>query len=205
MRIIEEIKIKGDDVNLDAAVLVDDNIQGANGTLFLTFHWTIGFWQWLFNFCFWPFLFRRPYRDMPEKYFVCWWFFKRYKNIQDPLYRFINKHLKVINNAEIVGYSLGGACAIFAAEDISYKYSRPVYCETMGAPRIVDKKGAEIYKKKNIPIMNWEYGSDIVCKFPPFYKKPGSVIPVPGSTIRDWWDIKGMIDDHSQYDKTRGN
>jgi hypothetical protein len=205
MRVIDEKKITGIHVNVDMTVIDEEIKSEPIKTLYINFHGTTGWRQWLFNFCFWPFLFRAPYRDMPEKYSVCWGFFKGYKAVQDEIYRFINKNLASINFVQISGYSRGGACAIFCAEDIQYKYVLKVYCETYGAPRVLSGKGLKVYNARKVSdrIQNFEYGSDIACKVPPFYKKPGRT-QSDGGTIRPFWDIAGMIADHSGYDFIRG-
>lgn len=188
-----EKTIVGEYINLSLAV-------DSEGTLRIHFDGTTGVWQWLYNFCFWPFLFRAPYRDMPEAYLVCWGFFKGYKEVQDPIYRYINENLATIKRAEITGYSRGGACAMFCAEDILYKYALPVYCEVMGAPKILDKKGLEVYKKRKVVVMGWKYGADIVTELPPGYYTPARIVPSLGGVVsRPWWDVVGKIKDHSGY------
>lgn len=201
MKVIDQKTIVGPDVNVDLAV-VDSEIKSETIiTLYINFHGTTGLLQWVANFLFWPFLLRFPYRDMPEKYRVCWGFFKGYKAVQDEIYRFLNHNLKTVNFVQISGYSRGGACAIFCAEDIAYKYKIPYYCETYGAPRGVSKKGLEVYTARKVSerIVNWEYGSDLACALPPGYYKPGKVTS-EGGTVRPWWDIPGRIKEHQSYD-----
>lgn len=205
VKVLDEKKIIGRDVNVDLAV-VDSEIKSETIiTLYINFHGTTGFWQWVANFLFWPFLLRFPYRDMPEKYLVCWGFFKGYKAVQDEIYRFLNKNLAAVNFVQIGGYSRGGACAIFCAEDILYKYDLRVYCETYGAPKVLSKKALDVYNARGVSarIVNWEYGSDLVCDLPPGYYKPGK-LAFEGGEKRPWWDIAGKIADHSGYDFIRG-
>lgn len=205
MKTLDSKTITGPDVNVRLEV-VDTEIKSEPlTTLYIHFDGTKGVAQWVRDFLFWPFLFRKPYRDMKDDYLVCWGFFQGYKAVQDEIYRFINKNLAAINFVQITGYSRGGACAIFCAEDIAYKYVIPYYCETWGAPRVLSREGLKVYELRGVSkrIQNWIFGSDLVCSLPPVYRNPGPLVR-DGGFPRRRWDIVGRIKDHSGYSILRG-
>lgn len=107
-------------------------------TLYLLFQWSKGFWDWVHNFLF-P---ARPYKRMSCLWFCHRGFLKVWKAMRDEIEAYVKELLS--NNPDVkkivcVGYSHGGALALFATEDMEFLFGKSyeVSGYGFGAPRVI--------------------------------------------------------------------
>ena len=146
----------------DYAIEVDGN------TLYILFEWSDGAEDWRNNFDF-P---AKPYKRMTERWFCHRGFLRVWKAMRDEIENRVAETLQKhenISNITIVGYSHGGAMALFATEDMMYLYGAKfaVSGYGFGAPRVlwgyvpkaVRERISAFVTVRNIP--------DIVTHLPP--------------------------------------
>lgn len=130
--------------------------------------------DWKSNFNFWPKP-AKPYKNMKKRWYAHRGFVEAYQSIQRNLLTEIST-IKA-NNPDydilIAGHSFGGAIAQLCFEDCLYNSSlKSAYkflCITYGSPKVIYSR----WKRKQLKrffIINYENGSDIVPKLPPFAK-----------------------------------
>lgn len=148
--------------NGDYAIEVDGD------TLYILFECSDGKEDWRNNFDF-P---AKPYKRMGDLWFCHRGFLKVWKAMRDEIENRVAEILQEntdISNITIVGYSHGGAMALFATEDMTYLYGEKfsVSGYGFGAPRVlwgyvpkaVRKRISAFTTVRNIP--------DIVTHLPP--------------------------------------
>lgn len=113
-------------------------IEVEGDTLYLLFQWSKGFWDWVHNFLF-P---AKPYKRMSCLWFCHRGFLKVWKAMRDEIEAYVKELLS--NNPEVkkivcVGYSHGGALALFATEDMEFLFGKSyeVSGYGFGAPRVI--------------------------------------------------------------------
>lgn len=146
----------------------DYAIELDGDTLYLLFEWSDGAEDWKNNFDF-P---AKPYSRMDDVWFCHRGFLKVWKSMRDEIEsrvaEMVAQHPE-ISNITIVGYSHGGAMALFATEDMTYLYGEDfnVSGYGFGAPRVlwgyvpkaVRERISGFVTVRNIP--------DIVTHLPP--------------------------------------
>lgn len=146
----------------------DYAIELEGNTLYILFEWSDGREDWKNNFDF-PV---KPYKRMDELWFCHRGFAKVWRAMRDEVEcrvaEVLQKHTE-ITDITIVGYSHGGAMALFATEDMVYLYGEKfnVSGYGFGAPRVlwgyvpktVRKRISAFTTVRNIP--------DIVTHVPP--------------------------------------
>lgn len=188
---------------INCVMWVDEKVYSGVKEKYLCIHFdgTKGAAQWVRNFLVFPFVVHRPYlpNEPAQNYRVHYGFYEKgWVPVRPGVLSWVGKNLAGCAGVEITGYSRGGAIAAHCAKDIHDIYALRVFVETMGAPKSVDAAGVKAFS--DITCMNMIYGSDLVTKVPPFYKRPGRDIPSPGGNpSRPFWDIVGMIKDHMGY------
>lgn len=146
----------------------DYSLTVEGDTLYLLFEWSDGREDWISNFDF-P---AKPYKRMSEVWFCHRGFLRVWKAMRDEIEAKVADILKAhfeIAKIVCVGYSHGGALALFATEDMAYLYggAYTVKGYGFGAPRVLwghIPKAAKIRLQafkviRNIP--------DIVTHLPP--------------------------------------
>ena len=76
--------------------------------------------DWLHNFMFWPFSYKKPYKDMKNFWLAHRGFLKKWKTIQDRVISDIQAQ-KNYDELIIVGHSQGGALACLCMEDCVFR------------------------------------------------------------------------------------
>lgn len=160
----------------------DYSLAVEGDTLYLLFEWSDGREDWISNFNF-P---AKPYKRMSEVWFCHRGFLQVWKamrdEIEEKVANILNDHSE-ITKIVCVGYSHGGAIALFATEDMTYLYGEAYTVEGygFGAPRVIwghipkaVKNRLQAFKViRNIP--------DIVTHLPPFlfgFRHAGTLIKV---------------------------
>lgn len=114
------------------------SIQVEGDTLYLLFQWSNGAEDWRNNFDF-PV---RPYKRMGDKWLCHRGFARVWKAMRDEIAAEAKMTLSIspeIERIVCVGYSHGGALAVFATEDMAYRYGEryEVKGYGFGAPRVM--------------------------------------------------------------------
>lgn len=143
-------------------------IEVEGDTLYLLFQWSKGFWDWVNNFLF-P---AKPYKRMSCLWFCHRGFLKVWKAMRDEIEAYVEEILS--NNPNLkkivcVGYSHGGALALFATEDMEYLYggSYEVKGYGFGAPRVIWGIVPEAVKNRLQAFQVIRNIPDIVTHLPP--------------------------------------
>lgn len=165
-----------------------------DGELQVFFEGTTGLLQWLYNFLFWPFLYRKPYKDMPVKFYCHYGFHKCYKSVRDQIMDYIKINDEFITRITIYGVSHGATAAYAMIEDLSFNYYEKSYSGIFsGSPKWLTKKGRDIFSKRCYgKSLEYQQGNDIVNKVAPGYHNSNMVIHY-GKKKR-WY--KMSINDH---------
>ena len=146
----------------DYAIEVDGN------TLYILFEWSDGAEDWKNNFDF-P---ARPYKRMTDKWFCHRGFLKVWKAMRDEIENRVAETLERntdISNITIVGYSHGGAMALFATEDMTYLYGDKfnVSGYGFGAPRVLWGYVPKAVRERISAFVTVRNVPDIVTHLPP--------------------------------------
>lgn len=160
----------------------DYAIEAEDDTLYLLFEWSDGKEDWRNNFDF-P---AKPYSRMDDVWFCHRGFLRVWKAMRDEIEAKVKELLDnhpEIKNITCIGYSHGGAIAVFATEDMEYLHGE-TYAVTgygFGAPRVLwggvpqtvtnRLKGFRVIR--NIP--------DIVTHLPPAifgFKHAGEIVTI---------------------------
>lgn len=143
-------------------------IEVEGDTLYLLFQWSKGFWDWVHNFLF-P---ARPYKRMSCLWFCHRGFLKIWKAMRDEIEAYVKELLS--NNPDVkkivcVGYSHGGALALFATEDMEYLYGERLTVEGygFGAPRVIWGYVPKAVKNRLQAFQVIRNIPDIVTQLPP--------------------------------------
>ena len=113
-------------------------IEVEGDTVYLLFQWSKGFWDWVRNFLF-P---AKPYKRMSCLWFCHRGFLKVWKAMRDEIEAKVREILSQnpdVKKIVCIGYSHGGALALFATEDMEYLYGDRLTVEGygFGAPRVL--------------------------------------------------------------------
>lgn len=146
----------------DYAIEVDGN------TLYILFEWSDGAEDWKNNFDF-P---AKPYKRMNELWFCHRGFLKVWKAMRDEIENRVAEILKEhpeITDITIVGYSHGGAMALFATEDMTYLYGGKfnVSGYGFGAPRVLWGYVPKAVRERISAFVTVRNVPDIVTHLPP--------------------------------------
>ena len=146
----------------DYAIEVDGN------TLYILFEWSDGAEDWKNNFDF-P---ARPYKRMTDKWFCHRGFLKVWKAMRDEIENRVAETLEEhpeITDITIVGYSHGGAMALFATEDMTYLYGDKfnVSGYGFGAPRVLWGYVPKAVRERISAFVTVRNVPDIVTHLPP--------------------------------------
>ena len=146
----------------DYAIEVDGN------TLYILFEWSDGAEDWKNNFDF-P---AKPYKRMRDKWFCHRGFLKVWKAMRDEIENRVAEILERntdISNITIVGYSHGGAMALFATEDMTYLYGDKfnVSGYGFGAPRVLWGYVPKAVRERISAFVTVRNVPDIVTHLPP--------------------------------------
>lgn len=143
-------------------------IEVEGDTLYLLFQWSKGFWDWVHNFLF-P---AKPYKRMKCLWFCHRGFLKVWKAMRDEIEKRVAEILKEhpeITNIIVVGYSHGGAMALFATEDMTYLYGDKfnVSGYGFGAPRVLWGYVPKAVRERISAFVTVRNVPDIVTHLPP--------------------------------------
>lgn len=143
-------------------------IEVEGDTLYLLFQWSKGFWDWVHNFLF-P---AKPYKRMSCFWFCHRGFLKVWKAMRDEIEAYVKETLSKnpdVKNIVCIGYSHGGALALFATEDMEYLYgsSYEVKGYGFGAPRVIWGFLPETVKNRLRAFVVIRNIPDIVTHLPP--------------------------------------
>jgi hypothetical protein len=169
-----------------------------DGKLKICFEKTMSKLQWVYNFAFSPFLIRRAYKDMVEKFSVHWGFHKCYHAVRDELINYVKTNIESIYSISIYGASHGCSAALAFCEDLIFNNLHQgimLECNYGGSPKWMSKKAEKIIRRRVCTkAIEWENGSDIVNKLAPFYTQY-KIIKHLGQP-RKWykWSIKDHKD-----------
>ena len=114
------------------------SIEAERDTLYLLFEWSDGAADWFHNLLF-P---AKPYKNMSKIWFCHMGFLTVWKAMRDEVEKNVRRKLAThpkIKNIVCVGYSHGGALALFATEDMEYLHGdkyKVTGCG-FGAPRVI--------------------------------------------------------------------
>lgn len=171
VNVFERIKkakyIKGGESGNYAIELDEENRR-----MYVLFEESIGKEDWKHNFQFLP-IPVKPYKDMKKVWFAHRGFIKVYKSIRDDLMLLFKETYKNndIKTIVIAGWSHGGALAQLFLEDLDFNkmtISSGVSLYTFGSPRPFYSKKKVEHLADRFDCLNYENGSDIVPKLPPF-------------------------------------
>lgn len=143
-------------------------IEVEGDTLYLLFQWSKGFWDWVHNFLF-P---AKPYKRMSCLWFCHRGFLKVWKAMRDEIEAYVKETLSKnpdVKNIVCIGYSHGGALALFATEDMEYLYGESLTVEGygFGAPRVIWGIVPEAVKNRLQAFQVIRNIPDIVTHLPP--------------------------------------
>ena len=146
----------------------DYAIEVDGDTLYLLFEWSDGAEDWKNNFDF-P---AKPYKRMRDKWFCHRGFLKVWKAMRDEIENRVAETLERntdISNITIVGYSHGGAMALFATEDMTYLYGDKfnVSGYGFGAPRVLWGYVPKAVRERISAFVTVRNVPDIVTHLPP--------------------------------------
>lgn len=146
----------------------DYAIEVDGDTLYILFEWSDGAEDWKNNFDF-P---AKPYKRMRDKWFCHRGFLKVWKAMRDEIENRVAETLERntdISNITIVGYSHGGAMALFATEDMTYLYGDKfnVSGYGFGAPRVLWGYVPKAVRERISAFVTVRNVPDIVTHLPP--------------------------------------
>ena len=160
----------------------DYAIEIDGDTLYLLFEWSDGLLDWIHNFLF-P---AKPYKSMNNVWFCHRGFLDVWRAMRDEVEHMVICKLKThprVKNIVCIGYSHGGALALFATEDMEYLYGDTLNVTGygFGAPRViwgflhkaVKNRLRRFFVVRNIP--------DLITHVPPVlmgFRHVGEVIKV---------------------------
>lgn len=160
------------------------HIELKNGFLYITFQYSKGFKDWLYNFTF-P---QKAYKRMADTWRVHRGFLIVWKDIETHIKKFIDENYEGIQNIVITGYSHGGALAVLCHEWLNYNYSYDVFTYTFGTPRIIFGKIPDRVKQRLYCCFVVNNKFDIVAHLPPknfgFSDYPHTVIMRKNAKIK---------------------
>ena len=162
----------------------DYAIEVEKDTLYLLFEWSDGVWDWIHNFLF-P---AKPYKRMNDVWFCHRGFLGVWKAMRDEIESDVRHKLAAhrrIKNIVCVGYSHGGALALFATEDMEYLYGDRynVLGFGFGAPRVVWGCVGKAVKKRLCRFFTVRNSPDLITHVPPVlmgFRHVGGVVEIGG-------------------------
>lgn len=160
-----EIDFKKTGLDVDYAIVVYDSEK----TIRLFFQGSQSAIDWIINFCF-PV---KPYKKAKYRLLYHYGWSKAYRSAKDK----IMAELVQVSNSlpdydvEIVGHSLGGALACYAAEDFNFRTTKKPTLITFGAPKpAFGSKTKERLLESCAKVYQFIHRNDFVPCLPPFYK-----------------------------------
>ena len=145
---------------------LDYGIEVIGGRVYLCLDGSNSFSDWVYDFMF-P---RKVYKNQTAHMVVHRGFAKVWKSGNDQIITELVEACRLNNESHpvIVGHSMGGALALFAAEDLFFRSGIKAEVYTFGAPKVCgDKKTAEYIKSCCHLIKEYEHKNDVVCLCPP--------------------------------------
>lgn len=181
----------------------DYYIEVEGNMLYILFEWSDGKEDWQSNFDFLPsgeksifYVLRAlknnicmstiPYKDTPSRWRVHRGFLRVWKDMRDEIETRVDNLLKDnsrIKGIDIVGYSHGGAMALFAYEDMKYIYGDKYKIRGFGfaSPRVIFGKVPSDVKERIDGFIVIRNGLDIVTHVPPRvlgYRDSGEIVEI---------------------------
>ena len=153
--------------------------------------------DWLINFNFPVKAYKKQKNKL--KYHSGW--IKAYKSANDTIMSELIKESDIYQgySIEIIGHSLGGALAVYAAEDFNFRTGKKPMLITFGAPKAVfGKKTKQRLIDSCSEIHQYVHKNDIVPKIPPFYKHLATTECGKFSLIK----LTKFVWYHTHYDDT---
>lgn len=195
---IEKLGIVSDEYIIDNKLqLVYLNFK--DGELKVFFEQTMSKLQWVYNFMFFPFLFRKAYKNMDEKFYVHMGFHKCYHAVRDELIQFVKENFTDIYKIQIYGASHGCSAALAFTEDLIFNKltDAMIECNFGGSPKWMTKKAEKVIRERiafKTSTTEWEQGSDIANKVAPFYTQYKTIKHL--GQKRKWyiWSVKDHKD-----------
>lgn len=160
-----EIDYKKTGIDVDYQIVVYDSEK----TIRLFFQGSQSTIDWIINFCF-PV---KPYKNAKYKLRYHYGWSKAYNSAKDKI---MAELIQVSNSlpeydVEIVGHSLGGALASYAAEDFNFRTLKKPTLITFGAPKpAFGKKTKNRILESCEKVYQYSHRNDFVPCLPPFYK-----------------------------------
>jgi hypothetical protein len=147
---------------------------------------------------FFPFLFRKAYKNMKEKFYVHMGFHKCYHAVRDELINFVKVNFDSIYSISIYGASHGCSAALAFTEDLVFHGLHDgimLECKFGGSPKWLTKKAEKIIRSRvSSKAIEWENGSDIANKVAPFYTQYKIIHHYGQKRIWYKWSIKDHKD-----------
>ncbi len=127
-----------------------------------------------------------PYKNTPSVWRVHRGFLRVWKDMQDAIEASVDKMLAAdrdVRNIDIVGYSHGGAMALFAYEDMKYIYGDKYNIRGFGfgAPRVIFGRVPSDVQERIGGFVTVRNGKDIVTHVPPKlfgYRDSGEIVNI---------------------------
>lgn len=146
----------------------DFALQAEGDTLYILFECSVEKEDWINNFSF-P---AKPYKSMDAVWLCHGGFLKVWKAMRDDIEAYVADILAShdeIHNIKCVGYSHGGAIAVFATEDMAYLYGDKYSVEGygFGAPRVLWGLVPKSIKERLSVFTTIRNIDDIVTHVPP--------------------------------------
>ena len=191
-----EYKTAGDAVDYQ---IIDDKEELIT---YLIFQESNGSKDWKNNFNF-P---AKPYKEASQLLFYHGGYCKAWKSANDVIMNELKEHLEKHYDVYVIGWSLGGAMAVIAAEEIFYRYHIKSILVTFGAPKVCYGKKTVRNVRKSIKFaVQFANRNDIVTYQPPFsfYGHVGKTsVGEKFSLFKIWnpWKYHTMYDNQSLYD-----